>query len=48
MKKQCPWCNDTAVAGCWTPRFGWIDLCQRHYNEISREVIASLLSAVTR
>lgn len=40
--KHCPWCYETAIAATWTPRHGWIDLCQRHYIETSREVITFL------
>jgi hypothetical protein len=41
--KQCPWCYEPAEHGVWTPRHGWHDLCQRHYNETSRDVVVHLL-----
>jgi hypothetical protein len=44
--KHCPWCYEPAIAATWTPRYGWIDLCQRHYNETSREVIVHLLQTL--
>ena len=40
--KHCPWCYEPAEHGVWTPRHGWIDLCQRHHMETSREVISHL------
>ena len=40
---QCPWCNEPAFAGMWTPRHGWINLCQHHYNVTSRDVVGFLL-----
>ena len=40
---ECPWCYEPAVAATWTPRHGWIELCHRHYNETSREVVSYLL-----
>ena len=46
METKCPWCDEIATAGVWTPRHGWIDLCQSHYNETSREVIVHLLQTL--
>lgn len=40
---KCPWCYEPAEHGVWTPRHGWHDLCQRHYNETSRDVVVNLL-----
>ena len=44
----CPWCYAPAIAACWTPRHGWIDLCQRHYVETSRSVISHLMATLGR
>jgi hypothetical protein len=46
VMKQCPWCHDPAVSAVWTPRHGWIDVCQRHYNETSRDVISHLIESL--
>lgn len=43
MKQQCPWCSEPVFAGMWTPRHGWINLCQHHYNVTSRDVVGFLL-----
>ena len=40
--KTCPWCHEPAVEAVWTPRYGWIDLCQHHHAQTSREVISHL------
>ena len=45
--KTCPWCNEPAIAAVWTPRHGWVDLCQRHYMETSRVVISHLRQQLT-
>jgi len=42
MKTRCRWCHEPAIAATWTPRYGWIDLCQRHYIETSQEVVTFL------
>jgi len=41
--KKCPWCYEPAEHGVWTPKHGWIDLCQHHYNVTSRDVVGFLL-----
>ena len=45
--KTCPWCNEPAIAAVWTPRWEWVDLCQRHYMETSRVVISHLRQKLT-
>ena len=40
--KTCPWCHEPAVEAVWTPRHGWVDLCQHHHAQTSREVISHL------
>ena len=45
--KTCPWCNEPAIAAVWTPRWDWVDLCQRHYMETSQEVISHLRHQLT-
>ena len=45
--KTCPWCNEPAIAAVWTPRHGWLDLCQRHYMETSQVVISHLRHQLT-
>lgn len=45
--KPCPWCHEPAVEAVWTPRHGWIDLCQHHHAQTSRDVISHLRQKLT-
>lgn len=44
----CAWCYQPAAWGAWTPRHGWHDLCQQHYDDIAQQLRANLLDRVSR
>jgi hypothetical protein len=46
--RACQWCYAPAEWGAWTPRHGWIDLCQRHYDEISTAVRSEIIERAAR
>lgn len=45
--RECEWCNDDAMWSTSTARHEYLELCQRHYDDLYHERRAGILSRLS-